>query len=73
MDQKKYQNNATLDYQEGVSKGVRGTPTFLINDQLLIGAQPYENFTKIIEPLLGNAAASTVVNSDAAPDPSVTP
>ncbi len=37
------------DLQEGQSKGVRGTPTFFINDQQLVGAQPYENFKAVIE------------------------
>jgi protein-disulfide isomerase len=34
---------------EGQQAGVAGTPSFLINDQLLSGAQPFEEFRRIIE------------------------
>jgi protein-disulfide isomerase len=34
---------------EGQQAGVAGTPSFLINDQLLSGAQPFEEFQRIIE------------------------
>jgi protein-disulfide isomerase len=39
--------------------GVRGTPSFLINGQALVGAQPYVNFERVIEAELAAAAAST--------------
>ena len=32
--------------------GVRSTPSFVINGQALIGAQPFENFKSIIDSLL---------------------
>ncbi|MFH1174733.1 MAG: thioredoxin domain-containing protein [archaeon] len=32
------------DFEEGQAAGISGTPGFLINGQLLIGAQPYEEF-----------------------------
>jgi protein-disulfide isomerase len=34
---------------EGQQAGVAGTPSFLINDQLLSGAHPFEEFQRIIE------------------------
>jgi len=37
------------DYQEGVSEGVSGTPTFFINQQFLSGALPLETFKTIID------------------------
>ena len=37
------------DLQEGQSRGVGGTPTFFINGQKLVGAQPIENFKSIID------------------------
>jgi protein-disulfide isomerase len=40
------------DIQEGRQAGVTGTPTFFINGQKVAGAQPYEQFRAIIEPLL---------------------
>ncbi len=36
------------DSEEGQNLGVRGTPSFLINDKLLVGAQPLAAFEKAI-------------------------
>jgi protein-disulfide isomerase len=33
----------------GQSLGMRGTPSFLVNGQLLVGAQPFEVFQRTIE------------------------
>jgi len=51
------QNDETLsrvqaDTQEGQAAGVRGTPTFFINGQTLVGAQPYQSFQAAIDKLL---------------------
>jgi protein-disulfide isomerase len=35
--------------------GIRGTPSFLINGEPLVGAQPYENFEQVIEAALAEA------------------
>lgn len=51
LDQKKFQGNVDADYQEALSKGVRGTPTFYINDQLMVGAQETEKFTELLDKL----------------------
>ncbi len=50
-------NDQTLDRvradtQEAQQAGVSGTPTFFINGQVLEGAQPYEAFQKVIDPML---------------------
>lgn len=37
------------DQWEGQQAGVRGTPSFLINGQLLAGAYPFETFQQMIE------------------------
>ena len=37
------------DMQDGSSAGVRGTPGFIINGQLVSGAQPFENFKQVID------------------------
>ena len=37
------------DIDEGVSLGITGTPAFLINGQLIVGAQPTEVFVDVIE------------------------
>jgi protein-disulfide isomerase len=34
---------------EGARLGVIGTPTFFINGRVISGAQPLENFTRIID------------------------
>ncbi len=52
LDQKKHLGNVNKDYQEGLSKAVRGTPTFYLNDQLIVGAQPTEVFTDALDKLL---------------------
>jgi len=36
----------------GMEAGVEGTPAIFINDQLVSGAQPFENFEKVIEEQL---------------------
>ena len=40
------------DAQEGRQANVTGTPTFFINGQPLAGAQPFETFQAVIDPLL---------------------
>jgi len=37
------------DFQQGQRMGVNGTPTFLINDRVLVGLQPIGVFEKAIE------------------------
>jgi protein-disulfide isomerase len=37
------------DFKRGQSIGVNGTPTFLINDQVLVGLQPLKVFENAIE------------------------
>ncbi len=44
------------DLSEGESYGVTGTPAFFINGLLLEGAQPFENFKKIIDEELSKTA-----------------
>jgi protein-disulfide isomerase len=41
------------DTQEGQRAGVRGTPTFFINGQPLVGAQPLQAFQQVIDKTLG--------------------
>jgi protein-disulfide isomerase len=49
LDSGEKANEVQKDFQDGQSIGVRGTPTFFINGKLLRGAQPFEEFQKIIE------------------------
>jgi len=39
----------TREVQEGQAAGVGGTPSFLINGQLMVGAYPYSEFERRIE------------------------
>lgn len=40
------------DYRDGIAAGVSGTPTFFVNGEKLVGAQPLSSFEAIIEPML---------------------
>jgi protein-disulfide isomerase len=40
------------DFAEGQSFGVSGTPSFVINGQLLVGAQPFSAFEQVIDAAL---------------------
>ena len=52
FDSGKYTQLIQDDSNTASSIGVRSTPTFLINGQPLIGAQPFEAFQRVIHPLL---------------------
>jgi protein-disulfide isomerase len=52
LDGDRYAAAVQADLQEGAGFGVSGTPTFFINGQPLVGAQPYEVFVQVIEGLL---------------------
>jgi protein-disulfide isomerase len=45
------------DVAQGRSSGVWGTPTFLIDGQLFVGAQPYSAIAAAIDAALGAASA----------------
>jgi protein-disulfide isomerase len=49
LDSGKHQAAVEADIQDGARLGITGTPTFFINGRMLVGAQPMENFKKIIE------------------------
>lgn len=51
-DSASYIDEVATDFAEGQSIGVSGTPSFVINGELLIGAQPYESFERAIEDAL---------------------
>lgn len=48
----KYASRVDADSAEGRAAGVSGTPTFLINGQKLVGAQPFSAFKQIIDEAL---------------------
>jgi len=50
----KYRDTVYQDYQLGLSYGVRGTPSFVINGVMLVGAQPLSEFETVINQKLKN-------------------
>ncbi|MCI0549237.1 MAG: DsbA family protein [Candidatus Rokubacteria bacterium] len=55
LDAGTHQKNVERDLREGLSVGVRGTPTFIINGRRLVGAQPLDAFREAIEDALREA------------------
>ena len=53
----KYKAAVEASNQEGAALGITGTPTFFINGRMLVGAQPVEAFSKIIDEELAAGAA----------------
>jgi protein-disulfide isomerase len=48
------------DFDEGVERGVRATPTFFINGRKMEGAIPYPEFNKAIEQAIADARQGLV-------------
>ena len=49
LDSKKLEARVDADAAEAGRSGVQGTPTFFINGQQLVGAQPLERFKALID------------------------
>ncbi len=49
----RYRDAVNQSYNLGIAYGVRATPTFLINNMLVIGAQPLSTFESVIDAQLG--------------------
>lgn len=49
LDSGKYAEEVLKDLSDGQKLGVTGTPTFFINGKMVVGAQPFEAFQKVIE------------------------
>ncbi len=52
LSSRKYDGNVKKDYQEGITRSINGTPTFYLNDQVIVGAQPLQTFTEAIDAKL---------------------
>ncbi|MFH1409502.1 MAG: thioredoxin domain-containing protein [Nanoarchaeota archaeon] len=52
LDSGKHAAETAKDMSDGTTGGIRGTPGFLINGQLLSGAQPFQAFEAVIEQKL---------------------
>jgi protein-disulfide isomerase len=51
----KYKQPVQASSVEGARLGITGTPTFFVNGRILVGAQPLEEFSKIIDDELAAA------------------
>jgi len=49
VDEGKYRAEVQADFAAGQAAGVSGTPTFFINGQKIVGAQPFSVFQQIID------------------------
>ncbi|MBX3058703.1 MAG: thioredoxin domain-containing protein, partial [Anaerolineae bacterium] len=48
LESGRYQSAVEADLNEGIAFGVRGTPTFFINGNIFVGAQPFEAFVQML-------------------------
>ncbi|MCC6604551.1 MAG: thioredoxin domain-containing protein [Anaerolineae bacterium] len=65
LEQNKYAAAVQADYQHGLSRGISSTPSFFINEQPLIGAQPLATFNEAIA--LINQGGSIVAEAEPLP------
>lgn len=49
LDSGKYFEEVKKDFSDGENAGVAGTPTFFINGEKLVGAQPFDIFEEVIQ------------------------
>lgn len=49
LDSDKYKNLVLRNKQQGLRLDVNNNPTLIINNEKLVGLQPYENITKVID------------------------
>jgi protein-disulfide isomerase len=49
LDAGRYRDEVQADYDEAVGLGMNGTPSFVINGKLLVGAQPTEDWIRILD------------------------
>ena len=52
LDSGKYTDIVAQDTSIAQAIGVRSTPTFVVNGQPIVGAQPYETFAQTFDSLL---------------------
>jgi protein-disulfide isomerase len=58
MTTQKYADEITTDFKDGQKYGRIGTPTFFVNGKPIIGAQPYEEFARVLDEQLAAAQAA---------------
>ncbi|WP_224249118.1 DsbA family protein [Hyalangium gracile] len=60
LDSDKFKALIDADSAEGTRVGANGTPTFFINGRTFVGAQPFENFKRVIDEELKKAEGGAV-------------
>jgi protein-disulfide isomerase len=58
----KYRSVVQASSEEGTKLGITGTPTFFVNGRILVGAQPFEAFVKMIDEELAASPTPAVRN-----------
>ena len=53
-----YEQRVVDQYHEALGYGIRGIPTFVVDNLLFTGAQPYEVFQRVMDKALENRAAA---------------
>ncbi len=49
LDSARLEDLVQADFREGQDLGISGTPTFFLNDRMIVGLQPLETFERAIE------------------------
>jgi protein-disulfide isomerase len=57
LEDPKLRERVVAEQTQGMMLGARGTPAFFVNGRFLSGAQPFENFKKLIDEELAKARA----------------
>ncbi|MEM9774783.1 MAG: thioredoxin domain-containing protein [Chloroflexota bacterium] len=52
VQEMRYEEAINADFSDGLTRGVTGTPSFFLNGQMLVGAQPIQIFDQAIETLV---------------------
>lgn len=52
LDDGAHRDLVEQDFRAGQAQGVRGTPTFFVNGERVVGAQPFEVFSQLIDSKL---------------------
>jgi protein-disulfide isomerase len=54
LSSRKYKDRVEADLKEGINFGVNGTPGNFVNDELVLGAVPYQTLKTLVEKALDN-------------------
>ncbi|MBD3360542.1 thioredoxin domain-containing protein, partial [Candidatus Peregrinibacteria bacterium] len=52
IESDKFKGKIDSDIAEGKKYNINGTPSFIVNEELLVGAQPYSKFESTIDEVL---------------------